>query len=54
MGDDPERRSRTNPFVVGAVILLAIAVLLLGGPFVVSKFFPGDGSRYSPRDATKD
>ena len=41
----PETRARTNPFVVGAVVLLAIVVLAVGGPLIAGKFFPGDGTR---------
>lgn len=44
-GRDIENRARTNPFIVGAVVLFAIVVLAVGGPFVASKFFPGDGTR---------
>lgn len=47
-GRDTENRARTNRFVVGAVVLLAIVVLAAGGPFVAGKFFPGDGTR-TPR-----
>lgn len=43
-GRDTENRARTNALVIGAVLLIAIVVLLVGGPLVVGKFFPGDGT----------
>ncbi len=53
-GRDTENRARTNPFLIGAVILIAIIVLLVGGPLVVSKFFPGDGTtRIQPVEPRK-
>jgi hypothetical protein len=48
-GDDNEGRARINPYVVGAIVLAAIVVLAAGGPFIATKFFPGDGSRYPAR-----
>lgn len=53
-GRDTENRARTNAFVIGAVLLIAIILLLVGGPFVASKFFPGDGTtRIPPVEGTK-
>jgi len=39
-----DRRARRMPFVVGACLVLLLLVVAMAGPFLVSKFFPGDGT----------
>jgi hypothetical protein len=39
-----ERRDRRSPFVLGAILALLVLVVVMAGPFLVAKFFPGDGT----------
>jgi len=39
-----ERRDRRKPFVLGAILALVVLVVVMAGPFLVAKLFPGDGT----------